>query len=99
TLEQHRRIAERFCNQGWTRYWIHFNYPQESPWLMALCSIELTLVGSALEASAGRVYERDLTERGYRKEVRDGLEYWIVERTNEDGTPYAAPQATEVSAP
>lgn len=36
TANEFRHIVLKICNQTPTRYWLHWNHPVESPWIMAV---------------------------------------------------------------
>ena len=83
TASQLQNIANRLGNCCWCRHWLHWNYPQQAPRLMALNCREA-------DGSEARIYGGDLERAGFRKEVVNGATYWVIERTNEDGTPFVA---------
>jgi hypothetical protein len=81
-------IALGLGNIGWCRYWLHWNYPQQQPWLMAL---DVRDVGG----EPAELYEPDLRRRGFRGPLEvdfgDGAgvgRVWVVERTDESGAPF-----------
>ena len=81
TADKHRENAAQIANSKWVRYWFHYNFPQENPWLMALHAKEA-------EGTCAKLNETDMINLGYFKEVHDLEEYWLAERTNEDGGVY-----------
>jgi hypothetical protein len=40
------------------------------------------------DGSIADVYAGDMERAGFRREEVEGEEYWMAERTNDDGTPY-----------
>lgn len=69
-------IVRMLANQCHVRYWVHWNYPNKQPWLMAINTI------------GNKVQESGFLERGFTKNLRDEQIYWTIERTNKDGTPF-----------
>lgn len=86
TLEDLRKIARTLSNTYWCRYWIHWNWPTEEPWEMALSCLEMQCLGQ--EVVHRPVYLSSLEEKGFTEEVRDGLIYYVVRRTEENGEPW-----------
>jgi adenosylcobinamide amidohydrolase len=83
TMDNFRSIVLAMGNQGWCRHWTHWNDGTDIPWLMVI-----SVHDSYGKDSQGRYLEKGLMERGFRKEVWAGRVYWVIERTNPDGTPY-----------
>jgi hypothetical protein len=84
TLGELRRIVLRLANQGWVRYWVHWNYPVESPWLMAI---------QVRDAHGWDVSIRDLATWDI-VDVRGpgmGRQVYVIERRDEGGTPFRSP--------
>ena len=74
TLEALLVIVVRLSNQCFVRHWAHWNYPCESPWLMAIS----LLSDGDLSALIAELKEKGLTYQG-----SDGLKHlFIVERLN-----------------
>lgn len=69
TFDELERIVIILANQNYCRFWRHWNYPCESPWLMAI-------------ATQGKIYEADMIRKGFHREERDGILYWVIERTS-----------------
>src|SRR4051812_26651416 len=93
TADELKRIALRLANQAWVRYWLHWNYPVESPWLMAI---------QARDAHGMGVRIPDLEARGVADARGPGMgrQVYVVERRDADGTPFRSPLAgTVVSYP
>lgn len=76
TLNQLQNIVLILSNHSHTRYWKHWNYPSRGPWLMAINS------------TADRTNESEFLSRGFTKQNIDGVDYWMIERTDDDGSPY-----------
>lgn len=79
TAKELQRIAVRVSNNCFCRHWLHFNHPQQTPWIMAIQARDQD--GRIVE-----LYQHDMNVCGMTK---DG-DFWIVERTNEDGTPFTS---------
>ncbi len=75
TLREFERIVLLLSKQGWIRHWIHWNYPQESPWEMAL---------SFSDGSFEFNLKSHLGARGFRFEMRRGHEYAVVTRIRKE---------------
>lgn len=86
TADELQRLARMLGNSTWCRYWMHYNYPQAEPWEMALSCVEFQMQRNARISLPCPV--DGLKERGFRTELVDGLIYYIIARTNEDGTPF-----------
>ena len=76
TLEKFQRIVIQISNGSYVRWW---NQYQRKPWTMAFLAMNLD--GTPEPA---RLYEADLIGLGFK---RDG-DFWTIERTYEDGTPF-----------
>ena len=83
TAAELKNIADVLGNSCWCRHWLHWNYPVQQPRQMALNCREA-------DGSEHRIYTGDMLQAGFRKEVVKGATYWVIERTNEDGSPYIA---------
>ena len=81
TADALQLVALSLSNSTWCRHWLHWNYPQRSPWLMAVNCREA-------DGTPARLYASDLERRGFRRENLEGADYWTVERIHEDETPY-----------
>ncbi len=80
TIDQLRSYAESISNVHWTRYWLHWNYPQRTPWNMAI---------SARTFSGGSApIDVEMLEKGFVKVLEEDLVFWVIRRTNEDGSYY-----------
>lgn len=74
TLEALLVIIVRLSNQCFVRYWAHWNYPCEAPWLMAVS----LLSDGDLSALIVELKNQGLTYQG-----SDGLKHlFTVERRN-----------------
>ena len=78
TADELQRIVLRLANQVPVRYWLHYNYPNRAPWLMALRIYPRPWSGA----------RRLIAELGAFGMVRDGNGVFTVARTNPDGTPF-----------
>lgn len=83
TLEKFERLVLRLANQMPTRYWKHFNYPEEAPWFMAL---QIRTTEGETPADIPITLRADLIARG--GQWRDLWRVWTFDRTNDDGTPF-----------
>lgn len=67
------QIATRLANQAFVRYWLHWNYPCEDKWLMAI----------EVRGRWGRAVEvPDLIKKGFEWDEFDGRHY--IERDKEE---------------
>lgn len=80
TVREFKRVALHLANQAYVRYWMHWNYPVESPWLVAI-SVRDAL-GRDVEVKA--LAEWDRTDTGG---IIKSMVY-VAERRNEDGTSF-----------
>lgn len=82
TIEKLQGLVRVISNSLYVRWWAHWNHPQEKPWEMAI---------SAIDASGKQVELPDLLKDGFHEKTM-GLRrrhiYYIIERTNENGTPF-----------
>lgn len=81
TLERFERIVLRLANQTAVRYWIHWNYPYQSPWVMAVRAYPTNGFNPTEEKLTA-----DLAAHGLEWDEDDRQFY--ADRTNEDGTPF-----------
>ena len=79
TATEIQNIARRLANSCWVRYWLHYNYPQESPWLMAISIMGAKEIGDI---------NIELTRLSFEYMAGDGFPLWVIPRTNEDGAPF-----------
>lgn len=87
TADELQRVARMLGNQSWCRYFLHWNYPTEAPWEMAISCVEFEMRGNARMSNPCPV--PDLLPMGFRATVgSEGLIYYIVERTDESGAPF-----------
>lgn len=86
TADRLRDMAGLLSNGCWCRYWLHWNHPQEDPWLMALSLIELREFGVAVDRT---IYGPDFEKEDFRIEHREGLRFLVIPRTNPDGSPFS----------
>jgi hypothetical protein len=80
TIDELRDIATRLANGAYVRYYTHFNNPCRSPWVMAL---------QARDEDGRVVRVLPLDAIGFRWDEAERLH--LIDRTNEDGTPYGSP--------
>jgi hypothetical protein len=80
TIGELQRIVLRLSNNGWCRYWCHFNHPQNP----------VTMAVQCIDVGAKRFIACEMTdlERLGFKHVGN----WIyeIQRTNDDGSPYVS---------
>ena len=72
-------LLSRSC---FVRHWLHWNYPAQEPWLMAL---QVKGAGDQFNGLAD-----ELTKSGFTLVYHDGQEVFTVPRTTESGAPYGA---------
>jgi hypothetical protein len=96
------KVVRMLANWGWCRYWLHWNYPRQEPWLMAVQVLELRPDRNPppywpapvpqLETMGFTPYTtyRPGTPAAETPRPRDVEPTWIytIERTNDDGTPF-----------
>jgi hypothetical protein len=75
TIDELQRFALRLANAGWTRYWMHYNYPCRDPWLMAI---------EVIDHHGLPAHIPDLEGLGFSHEFGR----YVIARTNDDGTPF-----------
>ena len=86
TIDSFRSIVRNLSNSTWCRHWINWNHPV-NPREMAISCVEFRDKGHGLFWRA--VLVPDLLKEGFREERReDGLVYYIIGRTNDNGTPF-----------
>ena len=69
-----QNLARLLSNNSFVSHWLHWNYPQRKPWLMAIeCKDRSTLKS---------VEVRDLVDRGFYYNAEDGRHY--IERDTSD---------------
>ncbi len=84
TATELQRIALRLSGYGWCRHWLHWNYPYQESWRMAI----------QLLNREGDVYEPvrvpTLEEKGFWVDAIHGRPsyVYVIERTDEDGKPF-----------
>jgi hypothetical protein len=84
TATRIQNVARVLANSCYCRYWMHWNYPAREPNLMALCCINR-------DGTPADLLESDLVREGFRKETQDGLDYWIIERVDDEGRAWKPP--------
>lgn len=80
TLAELRRLLAVLSNQCFARYRIDFRRTPETT-LMAFCCVNY-------DGSPASLHEPDLEREGFVRERRDGLEFWIIRRVDEEGDPW-----------
>jgi hypothetical protein len=78
TLDKLQSIVMRLANAAPTRYWVHFNYPRQDPWQMAVKTSERPAQSGALH--------RQMNDLGFT--WHEKFQLWVVERTDERGGPF-----------
>jgi hypothetical protein len=86
TADQLQSIAMQLSRSGWARHWVHFNYPQQSPWLMAIDVRDhegkpLELEGEMEKLGFTRTLEGEMDATG-------SCVIYTVPRTDDAGLPY-----------
>lgn len=78
TADKLQSLVLRLSNQCYVRHWLHYNYPEESPWLMAI----------ALHNHPNfSILEEELTAIGFRNpDNREPI--YTIERVDEKGNPF-----------
>jgi hypothetical protein len=79
TAAELQRIASRLGNAMWCRYWLHWNYPVQEPWLMAI---------SCKAVDGDPIDLEDMGPHGFAREDGEGLIVYTVARTDDDGKPF-----------
>ena len=78
TADKLQTLVLRLSNQCYVRYWLHYNYPEESPWLMAIALHNCPNLS---------ILEEELTAIGFQNpDNREPI--YIIERVNENGNPF-----------
>lgn len=78
-LEELMRINNRISNQTFSRYWKHYNHPEEEPWLMAIAVINC---GDGLEKELNTL-GFSLTKKEYSPIFQGSISYFKIERSFE----------------
>lgn len=82
TINELQHVVLRLANQVPVRYWVHFNYPRQDPWLMAL---QVEFGKRRLGCEEEKRLRDELRSSGF-TQGRDCL--WVIERTDLGGCPY-----------
>lgn len=77
TADKFHEIVLRLANASWVRYWLHWNYPSQAPWVMAV---------QARDYQGWPVRVLPLNTLGFEWDEEDRMHF--IDRTNEDGTPF-----------
>jgi hypothetical protein len=73
-LTELQRIVLKLANQCHVRYWIHWNHPEQQPWLMAI-----HLVNYSFQLDSANL-NKELAEKGFTSKLcAEGI-YWLIER-------------------
>jgi hypothetical protein len=78
TADELQHITLRLANACWCRYWLHWNYPVQGPWLMALSCHE----------SDGSPSDLELESEGFTRVDYEGLLIYTVPRVDDAGSPF-----------
>lgn len=78
TADQFQRIATVVSNKAFCRHWLHFSYPSQEPWLMALQIRDHDGIPIEMEG---------LEEKGLFK--NEDL-FYIARRVDEKGDPFTS---------
>jgi hypothetical protein len=79
TADRLQSIALRLGNSCWCRHWLHWNYPRQDPWLMAV---------SCFDYSGPPTFPA-LVRRGFTLErLESGLIVYTVPRLDGAGNPF-----------
>jgi hypothetical protein len=82
TADRLQSIVLRLANSRPTRYWLHWNYPEPSPWLMAL----KVWTADGHRSRPSPTLSRELRSLGGTWD--DDNAAWIFERTDDAGQPF-----------
>ena len=88
TASRLQSIAMLLGRSGWVRHWLHWNYPQQTPWLMAIDVRDhegkpVEMNGEMEKSGFTRTLEGQMDDSG-------ACVIYTIPRTNEDGTPYTS---------
>jgi len=78
TATELMKIATRLANQAHVRYWLHWNYPREDPWVMAIQAYGCAGHWGEIEP----IQIPDLVRLGFEWDDED-LRYYIDRDTSE----------------
>lgn len=84
-IEELQRIALRLANNGFARWFAHFNHPQQNPWLMA--------IGVFDHSDRFQDLDKAMEERGFtvgRGPRAHGFRTHTIPRTDEQGQPFTS---------
>lgn len=73
-----QNYAIRLGNSAWCRHWMHWNYPEQDPWLMAISLLDIK----------GRPTTAGLEVHGFARVEHDGLIVYTIARTDHAGQPF-----------
>lgn len=62
----------------------HWSYPSEEPWIMAIA------IAGWRDGEIRQLPLDELLSRGFRREDRDGQPYYLINRVDDDGTPFVS---------
>lgn len=78
-------VVLRLANIVPVQYWMHWNYPQQTPWLMA---VKVYPTNQFQRANDWELFVENLAKRGLRWDERDRI--FTVERVNSKGQPFTS---------
>ena len=79
TANELQNIVRRLANNCWTRYWLMWQTNLGQPAKMAI---------SCIDESGKPEPVNGIEERGFKRVDRRGYIFYVIDRTNDDGTPY-----------
>lgn len=80
TVAELRQIVILLANSCYVRYWVHYNYPNQSPWLMAI----------SVQSDNVEQLAKELGEKGFHKVSGEQFHLWTVERIDDEGRPFTS---------
>lgn len=88
TADRLQLLVTLLSRGAWVRHWLHWNYPSESPWLMA---IDIRDSGNRPIDMNGEMEKSGFTRLANWEPITTGeCTIWTIPRTNRDGTPYVS---------
>lgn len=80
TADKFQNIVLRLANASFVRYHLHWNYPCRDPWVMAV---------QVRDHDGKAVHVLPLDARGFEWDEVNRVH--VIDRTDEDGTPFRSP--------